>query len=530
MKWDYIVVGAGSAGCALIHELTSQGKSVLALEAGGSDASPFIKIPAAIWHMGSRFDWGYRAQPDLSRGGIVESWRCGRVIGGTSCINGMVYVRGAPEDFDRWSQKCAGQGRWNASDVTPIFEGLESSDNCSPYRGHRGGLFVRTVRRPHILSHAFVESACNAGSTYNDDYNGRTQHGVSYMQFSQRAGLRWTAADAFLKPHLKRENLRLLTNVCVERLDISAGHVRSVRFRHGTKQLQEHSHHVVLCAGAINSPKLLMLSGIGNSCDLDRIGIQVTQHTPAVGMNLLEHPYAQLNYRMRIPSYNLTEGFHQKFAIGLQYLMRREGPLAAVYEAAAFLKMSPESTAPDFQVLFAPIGWSGEIAGEGLEGRLKLSQYPAVKILVLRSHTASSGRVRLASSNPASQPIIEYEALSDLSDVNALVKGVTMVRQIMQTPPMKDLVDVEMAPGPLVDSPESLAYYLRDHTELACHPSGTCRMGLGPDSVVGPDLRVHGIENLWIADASIMPDAISANLNAPCMMIGSKLGRQLLER
>jgi choline dehydrogenase len=527
MHWDYIVIGAGSSGCAVAHHLVKAGRTVLVLEAGGAGRSPFLRIPAAIWHMPSRFDWGYRAEPDFSRGGVVEAWRRGRVLGGTSCINGMVYVRGALGDFDRWSDQCQQQGGWSASDVGPIFRDIEHSDQNGPSRGQGGPLYVRTVRRPHALTDAFIESTSAAGFPFNADYNGATQEGVGYMQFTQRRGLRWNAADAFLKPHLGKPNLKLLLNTTVEKIEFAGTRASAVIFRRGGSSHRETARHIILSAGAINSPKLLMLSGIGDREELQRHGIETRLELPGVGRQLKEHPFAQINYRVRVASYNLTEGLLQKLAIGAKYLAYREGPLAAVYEAGAFLKLFPSSSVPDVQVFFAPIGWTGEIGEEGEEGALKLAPYPAVKVVVVRSHSRSHGRVRLRSRDPDAPPIIELRLFDDESDIDVLVRGIEQVRAIMQKKPMAAFVEEEIDPGAARQGPGELGEYVRKHSELACHAMGTCRMGLDADAVVAPDMRVRGLENVWVADASIMPDAISANLNAPCMLIGAKLGKQL---
>lgn len=524
MTWDCIVVGAGSAGCALAYELVRAGKKVLVIEAGGSDRSPYIWIPAAVWKTPERFEWGYRAQPDLSRKGVVDPWHRGKVLGGTSSINGMIYVRGAAADFDRWGQLCGGKGGWSARDVMPIFRELEQSDQRSPLRGRSGPLHVRTVRRPHPLTDGFVESAFAAGHPFNPDYNGATQEGAGYLQFTQRRGLRWSAADAFLRPLVARTNLKLLLNATVERVEISNGRAVGVSFRHRGALHREAARDIVLSAGVINSPKLLMLSGIGDPVELRRHKIDVVLDLPAVGRHLREHPVAELSYRTRIPSYNLTEGLLQKIAIAAKYMRFREGPIAAAYEATAFLKTHPSASMQDIQVFFAPIGWGV------VDGALQLARHPALKICIVRSHSVSSGRVRLSSPDPETPPLIECPLLENEADIDTLARGIQTIRTIMGTQPIADLVEAETTPGQRVEGLRDLHEHLRDHLALACHPIGTCRMGISADTVVDPELRVHGLENLWVADASIMPDHISANINAPCMMIGAKLGKQLIGR
>lgn len=524
MQWDYIVIGAGSAGCAVAYELVKSGRKVLVLEAGGSDRSPLLRIPAGTWRVNPQHDWGYRSQPDHTRNGVVETWHRGRVLGGTSSINGMVYVRGAAGDFDRWAEHCNHRGGWSAQEVMPIFRELESSDQLNPCRGRNGPLYVRTVKRPHAVTEAFVESVCAAGHPFNSDYNGSAQEGVGYLQLTQRRGLRWSAADAFIRPIRHQHNLRLQLNTAVEKIELSGNHAGSVVFRHKGTRYTETARDIVLSAGAVNTPKLLMLSGIGDPGELSRHGIDVVLDLPAVGSHLREQALVALSYRSNVPTYNLTEGMTQRLAIAAKYVLYREGPIAAAYEAAAFLRTQPSVSIPDIQVFFAPIGW------DKTNGARHLAAYPALKVCIIRSHSISTGRIRLSSKDPLASPMIECPLLESDADVETLARGIEVVRAIMASSPIADLIEKEIAPGAGTSSTQALRGYIRSATTKTCHPMGTCRMGAGADTVVGPDLRVHGTDNLWIADASVMPDAISANLNGPCMMIGAKLGKQLAAR
>jgi choline dehydrogenase len=528
MSWDCLIVGAGSAGCALAYELVKSGQEVLVLEAGGSDRSPWLRIPAGTWRLAASdngvHDWGYRSQPDPSRKGAAEAWHRGRVLGGTSSINGMIYVRGAAGDFDQWAQTCGQRGGWSASEIMPIYREFEHSDQLSPLRGEKGPLYIRTVSRPHDVTRAFVASACAAGHAFNPDYNGASQEGVTYLQFTQRRGLRCSSADAFLKPLQGRKNLKVLLNAMVEKIEVGNGRAVAVVFRHRGRCLRECARNIVLSAGVINSPQLLMLSGIGSAAELRRHNIDVVLDLPAVGNHLAEQAIMTLSYRSRVPTYNLTQGMRQKLAIAAQYLLFREGPVAAAYEAAAFLKASPLDSIPEFQVFFAPIGW------EKAKGAYQLAPYPAFNIVILRSHTLSSGRIRLAGREPLTPPLIESRLLECDADIDTLAQGIETVRAIMRREPIANLIDEETRPGSAIADAKALREYIRSCAGTACHPIGTCRMGLGADTVVGPDLRVHGTENLWIADASIMPNPISANFNAVCMMIGAKLGKHLAAR
>lgn len=527
MKWDYIVVGAGSAGCALAYQL-AQGrrkKRILVLEAGGSDRSPFIKVPAGVLQACTRFDWGYRSQPDPSRHGAVDKWLRGRVLGGSSSINGMVYIRGAAGDFDRWDESCGHVGHWSAKDVTALFREMEHSDKEGPLRGRSGPLHVTTVKHPHAVTRAFVESAQAAGWPFNDDYNGQTQEGVSYMQRSVRAGLRWSAADAFLKPLIAQGRVEVQLHAQVRRIELARGRAHSVVYSCRGQELQATARDIVLCAGALNSPKILLLSGIGDAQELARHGIQVALDLPGVGQNLIEQPMVSMTHRSRVPTYNLTRGLLQKLQIAAKFLRHREGPVSSAFEATAFLKTLASSKVPDTQLLFFPVGYLVTA-----EGSYQLASYPAFTTYVIRSHPLSRGQIRLASNDPQHPPLIECQLLAREEDVDALARGVNAVRDIMRAAPIASMIEEETAPGAAISQLQDLREFVRRHAEITFHPIGTCRMGVDANAVVDPFLRVRGIENLWIADASIMPDHISANINAACMMIGTKLGKQLAAR
>jgi len=524
VNWDYIVIGAGSAGCALAYELANSGQNatVLVVEAGGSDRSPFIRFPAGQIRAIGRHDWGYRSQPDSSRNGTTERWFRGRVLGGSSSINGTMYVRGSAEDFNRWAAQCGQAAGWSANEVMPIYRELESSDQPGPHRGRTGPLHVRTVRRPHAMTEAFIAATCACGYPFNEDYNGEVQEGVAYAQLSQRNGLRCSAADAFLKPLLGKKNIKLLLNATAHKITFSNSRAVGIAFLHNRKMRSETAREIVVCAGAIDSPKLLMMSGVGDSEELRRHNIDVVVDLPGVGRNLKEHPLLKLTYRTTIPTYNFTEGLLQKLGVAAEFLKHREGPISNLFEGAAFLKSSLSEPGPDIQLHFLPIGYLTTS-----DGTIEFAPYPSVTVILNKSYPKSSGRIRLAGNDPDDPPLIECRLLDDESDVETLVQGVEAIRRIMKTEPIAHLIDAEMAPGPDMESIPALRDYVRSHTEIAFHPAGTCRMGTGGDAVVGPNLRVHGTDHLWVADASIMPDLISGNTNAACMMIGAKLGRQL---
>jgi choline dehydrogenase len=524
VTWDYIIVGAGSAGCALASELAKNGKdkTVLILEAGGTDRSPFIKFPAGQIRAVGKYDWGYRSQPDPSRNGVAEGWLRGRVLGGSSSINGMLYARGESADYDRWDAICGHAGGWSAQDVLPLFREMERSDQAGPLRGRAGPLSVRTVKSPHPLTTAFVGAACSSGYSLNDDYNGKVQEGVAYAQLSQRGGLRCSAADAFLKPILSRSNVKLLLNARVEKIKVTHGHADAVCYSSNGRPCREEAREIILCAGAIASPQLLMLSGVGDPEELHRHNIAVAVDLKGVGRNLSEHPLLRLTYRTNIPTYNLTQGPLQKLAILAKFVATREGPIANLFESVAFLKSSPSEQQTDIQLHFLALGYLARP-----DGMIELARFPSVTVLANKSHPKSRGRIRLASANPTESPLIECRLLEDDADVDTLVQGIQTVRKIMKAEPIAALISEEVAPGSNIQSVAALQEYIRGHTTIAAHPAGTCRMGADAGAVVDANLRVHGIENLWVADASIMPDLIGGNTNAACMMIGMKLGKWL---
>lgn len=525
--WDYIIIGAGSAGCALANELARgcKGQSILVLEAGGSDRSPLIRFPAGSLKTAEFWDWGYWSQPDPSRNGAKERWDRGRVLGGCSSVNSTVFVRGARHDFDRWAKSLGGDSgeRWSSSEVMPLFSELETSDQENEYRGESGPLYVRTVRRPHLATQAFLQAAIACGYAFNEDYNGADQEGVSYAQLNQRSGLRCSSSDAFLRPLLRSGgNVTLMLNAWVRKIELRDGRAVAVQFKRDSDDCREEGRNIIVCSGAINSPSLLMQSGIGDAEELVRHNIPVVLHLPEVGRHLRDHPRITMVYEAKEQTNSLTGGLLQKLGIAATYLATREGPISNIFEGVGFLRSAPSEPHPDIQLHFTPIGLAKNVESSAL------APYPSVTVVVNKNYPASSGRIRLSSNDPQVAPLIECRLLEQEEDVDTLVRGVEKVRQIMQSEPIASLLKKETMPGGHVATEPALRDYVRANTEITYHFSGTCRMGTDAASVVDAEMRVRGTENLYVADASIMPDLISGNTNAVCMMIGKKLGRQFV--
>jgi len=525
--WDYIVVGAGSSGCVVANRLSQNAADRVLLLEAGPPAIALMKVLGAARYVDlTRYDWGYYSQPDPTRELRRDRWLRGRCVGGTSSINGTNYVRGSPADYDRWA--AIGNQGWSASEVMPLFQSIERCTRGFDHgvdplvRGLEGPLYIRQTRHAHSLTEAFIQAACAAGFPRNVDYNSQSQEGVGLAQLNQRRGLRWSAADAFLRPVLHRPNLRLITEARVLRLIFDGSRVSGLCYEKDRRLQEVTAKRVILCAGAINTPQLLMLSGVGDTEELNAVGIPVVLERKAVGRNLMEHPLVRVVCRTHERSYNPAGGLLHKAGLLAKFLFAGEGPLACVVEAQAFLRTHAALAQPDIQLHFLPVGM-----GYALDNPYYVLPKPSFTVLINKSYPNSRGRIKLASADPTAPPIIEPDMLREQADVATLVSGIQTVRRILAMKPMAARVLEEVHPGRQASDGEALADYVRHHTEGAYHPAGTCRMGTDKEAVVGPDLRVKGLENLWIADASIMPDLVSGNINAACMMIGEKLGRIL---
>lgn len=527
---DFVIVGAGAAGCVLAGRLSAErATSVLLLEAGGSDARLWIKVPAGFTRTlhDPRVNWGYRTAPGAAIDGRSIPFPRGKVVGGSSSINGHLYVRGQAADYDLWAQKgCRG---WGWEDVLPYFKRAETRAGGDPaLRGRDGPLRVEDLRETHPLAELFCRAAERLGLPRNPDYNSGDPEGCFLYQQLMRDGRRWSAADAYLRPALGRPGLRLLTEALVERVLLQGKRAVGVRFRRQGRSLEARARRaVILCGGAINSPQLLQLSGIGDPAWLAALGIEVRHALPGVGRNLLDHTGVRLAFRIEgMRTFN--ERSHWP-ALGLEllrYALTRRGLLAVVpSQAGAALRTRPELATPDVMLYFAP----GSFVG-GKVGATLLEREPGASCVVMQNRPESRGHVRILSPDPTAPPEIQPNYLADPVDQATVVAGLRFVRRLFATPPLADHVVAETFPGAHAASDEDLLAHARATVGTTYHPTSTCRMGVDALAVVDPGLRVRGLEGLHVIDASVFPTMISGNTYAATNMVAEKGADLLLGR
>jgi len=512
---DHIIVGAGSAGCVLAHRLTEDpGTRVLVLEAGGSDRHPNIMIPAAFAkQFRTKLDWDMATEPEPGCDGRSLYIPRGKVLGGSSSMNAQLYVRGRPLDYDLWEAQ--GAAGWGWDDVRPYF--LRAEDNARGASEHHavgGPLRVEDERSPRPLTRRFLAAAEATGIPFVDDYNGPEQDGAALVQVTQKHGRRWGAADGYLRPAMKRENLEVVSRAHVLGLVFEGDRAVGVRYRdrRGREHVARAEREVLLCAGALQSPQLLMLSGIGPAGELAAHGIQARVDLPGVGKNLQDHPYVVGIWESTAGG-SLLDAEHPRFLA--EWLLRRSGPLTStVAEAFAFVRSRPGLPAPDLQFHFAP-AYFNDNGFDEFDGH-------AMTFGPVLITPRSRGEVTLRSADPAAKPRIVTNALTDPEDVAALIAGLQLARELAASAPMRGAVGREIFPGDGVQTPEDLEADVRRRVELLYHPVGTCRIGVDDDAVVDPELRVRGVEGLRVVDASVFPVIPGGNTNAPTIMVGER--------
>ncbi len=537
MEADFVIVGSGSAGAAMAARLSEDGKhSVLVLEYGGTDAGPLIQMPGALsFPMNMpRYDWGFRSEPEPHLGGRTLACPRGKVIGGSSSINGMVYVRGNAGDFDHWEE--SGAKGWGYADVAPYYDRMESWHESGQggdpeWRGKSGPLHVTRGKRDIPLHAAFVEAGRQAGFELTEDYNGEKQEGFGPMEQTVWKGQRWSAANAYLKPSLKRPNLDLY-RCLARRVVIEEGRAVGVEVSKGGKiEVVRARREVILAASSINSPKLLLLSGIGPAAHLAEHGIPLVADRPGVGQNLQDHLelYIQQACTQPITLFKYWNLFG-KAMVGLQWLLKRSGPGASnQFESAAFLRSKPGVDYPDIQYHFLPIAvrYDGQAAAEG----------HGFQAHVGPMRSPSRGSVTLRSADPDDPPKILFNYMSKAEDWADFRHCIRLTREIFAQKAFDPYRGKEIQPGAAVQSDDELDGFIREHVESAYHPCGTCKIGAADDpmAVVDPETRVIGVERLRVADSSLFPRITNGNLNAPSIMVGEKasdhiLGKDLLPR
>jgi choline dehydrogenase len=529
MRADYVIIGAGSAGCAMAYRLSEAGKSVIIIEHGGSDIGPFIQMPGALsYPMNmSRYDWGYSTEPEPHLNNRRLATPRGKVIGGSSSINGMVYVRGHAGDFDHWAEQ--GADGWSYSDVLPYYKRMESWDSGGrggdpDWRGTDGPLHVSRGPGHNPLTQAFIDAGVQAGYRMTPDYNGQQQEGVGPFDATIKHGRRWSAANAYLRPALKRDNCTLV-NAFARKITMDGTRATGVEVaRKGAIETIHAAREVIIAASSINSPKLLMLSGIGPAHHLREHGIEVTLDRPAVGQNLQDHLelYIQMAASKPVSLYKYWN-IPMKGWVGTQWLLAKLGLGASnQFESGGFIRSKPGIRYPDIQFHFLPIAvrYDGQAAAEG----------HGFQAHVGPMRSKSRGQVTLASSNPEDAPKIAFNYMSHPDDWEEFRTCIRLTREIFGQQAFAPYAKHEIQPGDAVQSDDQLDAFIAEHAESAYHPCGTARMGRADDpmAVVDPETRVIGTQNLRLADSSIFPRITNGNLNAPSIMVGEKAADHIL--
>jgi choline dehydrogenase len=526
-EFDYVIVGAGSAGCVLANRLTASGQySVLLLEAGPKDSNIWIHVPLGYGKLfkEASVNWMFQTEPEPGLNGRSVFQPRGKVLGGSSSINGLLYVRGQHEDYDRWRQR--GNVGWGYDDVLPYFKRAENQQRgANDYHGADGPLPVSDWRHHDPLSEAFVKAAAEVGIPTNPDFNGATQEGAGFFQTTTKRGRRASTARSYLRPAMRRSNLHVETEAQAQRLLFEGRRAVGVIYRqHGVERTARARKEMIVSSGAYGSPQLLQLSGVGPADLLTQHGISVVLDAPGVGNDLQDHMQVRIVMRckQKVTLNDVMNNPLRQIIAGAQYAALRKGPLTiAAGTSGAFFKTDPRLASPDIQIHFLP--FSTDKMGE------KLHPYSAFSASVCQLRPESRGSLRIKSTDPSAAPEIRINYLATETDRNAFIDGMKILRKILKAPALGPYVIDEAEPGPSVATDEQILEFCRQRGSTVYHPTSTCRMGNDPLAVTDQRLRVRGIEGLRVVDASVMPDLMSGNTNAPTIMIAEKASDMILE-
>ncbi len=532
--FDFVIVGAGSAGCVLAERLSASGRhSVAVIEAGGSDRRFWVQTPLGYGKTfyDSSLNWAYRAEADPGLAGRSDYWPRGKLLGGSSSINAMVWVRGDPADFDDWAAE--GNPGWSYADCLPFFKSIEDNEaGEDPWRGRGGALRVTDVsRRLHPLARRFIEAGRQAGFPFNPDFNGAAQEGIGVYQINTRNGWRMSAAKAFLRPAAKRANVSVLCNAMVTRILFAGRRASGVEIRRGAQsRIVGARREVILAAGAVNSPQLLQISGVGPGAHLSGLGVGVLHDNVAVGRHLQDHIGINYTYRSRVKTLNQAlRPWYGKLAAGLDFLIRSRGPLSlSLNQAGGFVRTRPDLERANIQLYFQAISTLG--ARSGTRPLLTPDPFPGFSLGLSNCRPTSRGVILARSADPFTAPRIVPNALATSEDVEVCLEGVKLLRRLAAQPALSEVVEAELAPGAEVRTDADLIQDFRMRSGTVYHPVGTCRMApSGTSGAVDARLRVYGLAGLRVVDASVFPTIVSGNVNAAVMMVAAKAASLILE-